>query len=347
MHDRVISASYHRGSPSGHKSKGQSHMGQAGSSVGLDDVFDHASLDLQNVSDNEDVPIEDIDSEGFNDFGAITAQPWVVTRPIVGGPHDGSVIPSFFGHVAHLLTAKSSKPSLEMDTRVTYFKLLNEWKKGSMSTEYQILLAGTRLSHIVDIVHTNIDKALITAFVERLIIAQPGTVNCKTLVMRALKMTSQTLQTSKVIHGGGVQLGLVVKAGRVAASGLDETPGQPRAGWYGIPIPDNSAERLRKLRLQIDKLTPTNVEWLPDGPEPVYDDPRTIYIDWIQYRDIIDPYLPNGVLRQIGYIQVIPPPISYPISAIRSGNHHSYKVSWRATEALDAWLQFSFSSGWI
>ncbi|CAI9115667.1 OLC1v1016636C1 [Oldenlandia corymbosa var. corymbosa] len=68
MHSRVISASAHRGSPSGHKSQGQSHMGQAGSSVGIDDVFDHASWDQQNVSDN-DVPTEDIDSEGFNDFG--------------------------------------------------------------------------------------------------------------------------------------------------------------------------------------------------------------------------------------------------------------------------------------
>ncbi|CAI9090069.1 OLC1v1024759C1 [Oldenlandia corymbosa var. corymbosa] len=159
-------------------------MGQACSSVRLDDVFDHASLDLQNMSDNDDVPIEDIDSEGFNDFGgdspphspphsppyspphspsarrsnvirlrvrglgaasatafvsasssaASNAQPWVFMRPVAGGPHEGFVIPSFLGHVAHRLTDKSYKPSLEMDTRVTYFKLLKEWK-GSMSTE--------------------------------------------------------------------------------------------------------------------------------------------------------------------------------------------------------------------
>ncbi|CAI9102651.1 OLC1v1000951C1 [Oldenlandia corymbosa var. corymbosa] len=189
MYGRVISASYRRGSPTGHKSKGESQMGQAGSSVGLDDVFNHARLDLQNVRDNDDVPTEDIDSEGFNDFGGDSpphspphspparrsnvirlrirglgaasasasasatayasasssavsnAQPWVVTRPVVGGPHDGSVIPSFLGHVAHRLTDKSYKPSLEMDTRVTYFKLLKEWKC-SMPTEAQILLAG-------------------------------------------------------------------------------------------------------------------------------------------------------------------------------------------------------------
>ncbi|CAI9099375.1 OLC1v1036182C1 [Oldenlandia corymbosa var. corymbosa] len=182
-------------------------MGQAGSSVGLDDVFDHASLDLQNVSDNGDVPTKDIDSEGFNDFGgdspphsppvrrsniirlrvkglgaasasvfasatssasssaASNAQSWVVTRPVVGGPYDGSVIPNFLGHVAHRMTDKSYKPSLKMDTRVTYFKLLKEWK-GSMSTEARILLAGLGLSHIVDIMHTNIDNALITTFVE-------------------------------------------------------------------------------------------------------------------------------------------------------------------------------------
>ncbi|CAI9106165.1 OLC1v1005243C1 [Oldenlandia corymbosa var. corymbosa] len=279
---------------------------------------------LDNVSDNDDVPTEDINLEGFNDFrgdspphsppprrsniiclrvrglGAASAsaiasasassstasnvQPWVVTRTVVGGPHDSSIIPNFLGHVAHRLTDKSYKPSLEMDTRVTYFKLLKEWK-GSMSTEDQILLAG------------------------RLITAQPGTVDCKTLVMRALRMTSQTLQTSKVIHGGGVQSGLVAKTVRAAALALDQ------------------------------------VEWLPYGPDPVSDDPRTICSGWIQYRDIIESYLPSRVLRQIGYIQVIPPPIPHPLSANSSGNHHSYKVSWRPTEAFDAWMQFPFSTG--
>ncbi|CAI9106282.1 OLC1v1005404C1 [Oldenlandia corymbosa var. corymbosa] len=273
MHGRVISVSYHRGSPAGHKSKDVSQMGQIGSSVGLDDVFDHVSLDLQNVSDNDDVPTEDIDSEGFNDFvgdspphspphssparrinvirlrvrglgaasasasssAASNAQPWVVMRPVVDGPHDGSVIPSFLGHVAHRLMDKSYKPSLEMDTRVTYFKLLKEWK-GSMSTEAQILL----------------------------------------VVMQ-----------NNVI----------------------------------------------------------NVSYTSYGPDPVSDDPRTIYSGWIQYRDIIEPYLPSRVLRQIGYIQVIPPPIPHPLSANRSGNHHAYKVSWRPTEAFDVWMQFPFSTG--
>ncbi|CAI9113009.1 OLC1v1013529C1 [Oldenlandia corymbosa var. corymbosa] len=233
VHGRVISASARRGSPSEHKSQGQSHMGQAGSSVRLDDVFDHASCDQQDVSDNDDIPTEDIDSEGFNDFGsdspphlprhspphslphspparrsnvirlrvrglgaasvsasssaASNTQPWVVTGPVVGGPHDGSVIPSFLGHMAHRL-AKSCKPSLEMDTTIIYFNLLKEWK-GSMSTKAQILLAG------------------------KLIITQSGTVDCETLVMTVLRMTSQTLQTSKVIHGGGVQSGFVAKKG--------------------------------------------------------------------------------------------------------------------------------------
>ncbi|CAI9094989.1 OLC1v1030838C1 [Oldenlandia corymbosa var. corymbosa] len=478
MHGRVISASYHRGSPTGYKLKGKSQKGHADSSVGSDDVFDHASLDLQNVSDNDDIPTEDIDSEGFNDFGGDSpphsppyspparrsniirlrvrgleaasasasatasssavsnAQPWVVTRPVIGGPHDGSVIPSFLGHVAHRLTDKSYKPSLEMDTRVTYFKLMKE-RKGSMSTEAQILLAGTRLFHIVEIMHTNIDKILGIPVEGRLITAQPGTVDSKTLVMRALRMTSQTLQTRKVIHGGGVQSGIVAKTGRAAALALDqvtawlwvmlrntlftdmsgtqiraailsefidglvtrgniswrstalaylyhqlgmstrlknasisgyytllqawiylcfpcfrpvrgspfEAPDRPQAEWWNVPNLDNSPDRLMHLRNHIDKLTPYQVEWLPYGPDPVSDDPRTIYSGWIQYRDIIEPYLPSRVLRQIGYIQVIPPPIPHPPSANRSGNHHAYKVSWRPTETCDAWMQFPFSTG--
>ncbi|CAI9113597.1 OLC1v1014227C1 [Oldenlandia corymbosa var. corymbosa] len=155
MHGQVISVSYRRGSPTGHKSKGELQMDQADSSVGLHNVFDHASLDLQNVSDNDDVPTEDIDCEGFNNFGD------------------------------HLETVPL------------------------------------------------------------------------------------TLLTDPELDGGMSQILITV-------------------------------------------------EWLPSGPDPVSDDPRTIYSSWIQYRDIIEPYLPNRVLRQIGYIQVIPPPIPHPLSANRS-----------------------------
>ncbi|CAI9117288.1 OLC1v1018649C1 [Oldenlandia corymbosa var. corymbosa] len=326
MYGQVISTSYRRGSLIEDKSKGESQMGQAGSSMGLDDVFDHASLDLQNVSDNDDVPAEDIDSEGFNNFigdsppHSPPARRSNIIRLRVRGLGAASASASasasssafkkvvLLGHVAHRLTDKLYKPSLEMDTRVTYFKLLKEWK-GSMLTEAQILLVG------------------------RLITAQPGTIDCKTLIMRALRITSQTLQTSKVIHGGGVQSGLVPKTGRAATLALDQV-----TAWLWVMLgnmwfTDRSGTRIRVAILSefIDGLVTVaiflGVEWLPFCPDPVFDDLRTIYSGWIQYRDIIEPYLPSRVLRQIGYIQVIPPPIPHPLGANRSGNHHAYKVS--------------------
>ncbi|CAI9117294.1 OLC1v1018658C1 [Oldenlandia corymbosa var. corymbosa] len=222
MHGRVISASYRRGSPTGHKSKSESYMGQAGDSPPHSPSHSPPARRSNVIC----LRVRGLGAASASALPstAINAQPWVVTRPIVGGSNESFFIPSFLTHVAHRLTDKSYKPSLEIDTRVTYFKLLKEWKD-SMSTEAQILLA---------------------------------------------------------------------------------------------------------------------VEWLPYGPDPISDDPRTIYSGWIQYRDIIEPYLPSRVLRQIGYIQVISPPIPHPLSRNRSGNHHAYKVSWRATEAFDAWMQFPF-----
>ncbi|CAI9117289.1 OLC1v1018650C1 [Oldenlandia corymbosa var. corymbosa] len=337
MYGQVISTSYRRGSLIEDKSKGESQMGQAGKSMGLDDVFDHASLDLQNVSDNDDVPTEDIDSEGFNNFigdsppHSPPARRSNIIRLRVRGLGAASASASasasssafkkvvLLGHVAHRLTDKLYKPSLEMDTRVTYFKLLKEWK-GSMLTEAQILLAG------------------------RLITAQPGTVDCKTLIMRALRITSQTLQTSKVIHGGGVQSGLVPKTGRAATLALDQVTAWLWVMLGNMLFTDRSGTRIRVAILSefIDGLVTCGniswgsvtlaylyhqVEWLPFCPDPVFDDLRTIYSGWIQYQDIIEPYLPSRVLRQIGYIQVIPPPIPHPLGANRSGNHHAYKVS--------------------
>ncbi|CAI9115016.1 OLC1v1015848C1 [Oldenlandia corymbosa var. corymbosa] len=235
MQGRVISTSYRRGSPTGHKSKGESQMGQTGSSVGLDDVFDHASLDLQSVSDNDDVPIEDIDSEEFNDFGGDSPPHSPPHSPLYSSPHSPPHAPP------------------------------------------------ARQSNVIR------------------------------LRVRGLGAASASSSASSS-----------------AANGYKSHILQIRTYLY----------RQTTSGRQIDKLTPDQVEWLPYGPDPFSDDPRTIYSGWIQYQDIIEPYLPSRVLCQIGYIQVIPPPIPHPLSANRSGNHHAYKSDHDKTACAPNYLQW-------
>ncbi|CAI9094912.1 OLC1v1030743C1 [Oldenlandia corymbosa var. corymbosa] len=186
----------------------------ANSSQRLDKVFDQTCLDQENVIGKDNVPFEDFDSKGYDDFeddtlsspppvrppsvvksppsfrpppsvrpcivvrlprsafvssssSVSSAGTWFVTTPVKSGPQDSSVILSFLGHVAHLLTEDSHKNPFKMDTRITYFKSLKDWK-GAMETEGKNLLERTELSHIVDIMYNNIDQALITAFVKSL-----------------------------------------------------------------------------------------------------------------------------------------------------------------------------------
>ena len=54
------------------------------------------------------------------------------------------------------------------------------------------------------------------------------------------------------------------------------------------------------------------VVWVPYGPEPASDVPRTVFTGWLRYRDVIEPYMPDRVLRQFGYVQTIPMPINRP-----------------------------------
>jgi len=82
------------------------------------------------------------------------------------------------------------------------------------------------------------------------------------------------------------------------------------------------------------------VEWLPYGPEPAVAVPRTTFMGVIRYRDITEPYLPDRVLRQLGYVQVIPVDIPTPEHAVRSATATTYDVRHNVSFAESVWRTF-------
>jgi len=66
----------------------------------------------------------------------------------------------------------------------------------------------------------------------------------------------------------------------------------------------------------------------------------------IRYRDIIEPYMPDRVLRQLGRVQCIPASIIIPDSAFRPGaNVATYDVQYSASLHHYTWFNFPRCSG--
>ena len=73
------------------------------------------------------------------------------------------------------------------------------------------------------------------------------------------------------------------------------------------------------------------VEWTPyiSAPRALLNEhPRTPFIGGITCFDIVEVYLPERTVRQVGFVQAIPPPAPPPIrptKAVRSA-HDTYSV---------------------
>ncbi|XP_065851053.1 protein MAINTENANCE OF MERISTEMS-like [Euphorbia lathyris] len=91
---------------------------------------------------------------------------WVVKDPILGGPFDGAVIPSFLGHVACAIWGGQDRGVLRCHTRSGYCSKLRLWYSGSSRT-IQLRMESSGIFHLPGIMHSHIDAALIMTFVER------------------------------------------------------------------------------------------------------------------------------------------------------------------------------------
>ncbi|XP_065860031.1 uncharacterized protein [Euphorbia lathyris] len=91
---------------------------------------------------------------------------WVVTAPVDGGPVDGSVIPSFLGHVASRMLGGEIRSFLTCYNRSATCRDLCQWLSGA-SAELREMIERTGLSHLPHAMFRNLDTPLLTAFVER------------------------------------------------------------------------------------------------------------------------------------------------------------------------------------
>ncbi|CAA0814791.1 Unknown protein, partial [Striga hermonthica] len=72
-------------------------------------------------------------------------------------------------------------------------------------------------------------------------------------------------------------------------------------------------------------------------------EPKTLYCGFIRYRDIVEPYFPVLFLRQLGYVQTVPPPMFTPIETNRIWESRLYKVEHSDVTAVSMWNQFPVS----
>lgn len=97
---------------------------------------------------------------------------WVVRSEVPSGPVDGSVIPSFLGHIAARIWEDQERPSvtwlLKCHTREKTCSFLRTWAEAwPAESEMFERLEGTWVNHVPATMHDKIDSTLITAFVER------------------------------------------------------------------------------------------------------------------------------------------------------------------------------------
>ncbi|XP_021775246.1 protein MAIN-LIKE 1-like [Chenopodium quinoa] len=116
----------------------------------------------------------------------------------------------------------------------------------------------------------------------------------------------------------------------------------PRASAWdvGLGCPNKSMERLLTFRARLDHLTDNEVNWLPYRVDPARRVLATLFISCIQYRSIIEPYMPDRVVRQLGYVQGIPQAIIMPEKAKRPTNLKMYRVDFPPEMTYVMWTRF-------
>ena len=117
----------------------------------------------------------------------------------------------------------------------------------------------------------------------------------------------------------------------------------------GLPLarrwkPRTYGQDVKFLRQQLDDLLhPQQVCWDPYADSrshhPLH--PITFFTVCLKYGDIVEPYHPERVLRQWGYLQTIPPPPLAPYRAKRGSSSTTYQVAYTFVDSLwDRWEMY-------
>ncbi|XP_057529912.1 protein MAINTENANCE OF MERISTEMS-like [Amaranthus tricolor] len=100
----------------------------------------------------------------------------------------------------------------------------------------------------------------------------------------------------------------------------EDVPNMTRAEMWTPKKPCRELDRLRDCRKVLDSMTETQVEWTPYNSAAgalLNDHPRTTVIGGITCFDVVEVYLPERTLRQIGFVQAILPAPIRPAKAVR------------------------------
>ena len=88
------------------------------------------------------------------------------------------------------------------------------------------------------------------------------------------------------------------------------------------------------------------MEWTPymTAPRALLNEyPRTTFIGGFTCFDIVEVYLPEMIVRQVGFVQAIPLPPLRPAKAVRPA-HSTYSVTFASPPMyLEAWSRFPYS----
>ncbi|KAL2938780.1 Protein MAINTENANCE OF MERISTEMS [Bienertia sinuspersici] len=82
-------------------------------------------------------------------------------------------------------------------------------------------------------------------------------------------------------------------------------PGAPLAAQWDVLCQPKTIERLYSFHKRLNSMTVNEVIWLPYGQQPYKAHPRTLITAFISQHGVIEIYLPERCLRQLGFQQII------------------------------------------